>query len=378
MPSKQRGEELRKIIKSIRDGTFEYEGKEQVLTNWAQYDQAQIYEMANYLDNIRDLVSEAYKRIKERTSPRKRGPGRPPTDPADIAKTLLLQTYTESSNRVAEGFLLLFREKLDISRHFSYKTIERGYDREAVNKILDEIVVITNESVEGEEETFSFDGTGFSASNKENYADKRQKQNSKKGSKKSKSVSKEQAADSFPESNSAAKKGFSYSVMGIGVQYKLISGISISPDHSVGETTMFPEAFNQTLNCHPNLDGVLGDGIYGCRWITDMVSANHATPHFLPRSNVTFKSRGAMGWYDMLYSLWEDPQEWLERYHMRSISETVNSMVKCRFGAPLRKRLDSRKETETRLKLVGHNIRRVGYLEIIDGVVPHWRGPGCT
>nr|QNO47930.1 hypothetical protein DBNCDMDK_00018 [Methanosarcinales archaeon ANME-2c ERB4] len=38
----------------------------------------------------------------------------------------------------------------------------------------------------------------------------------------------------------------------------------------------------------------------------------------------------------MLYSLWEDPQEWLENYHMRSISETVDSMVKCRFGAATR------------------------------------------
>ena len=173
MPTKQRGEELKKIVKGARDGTFEYKGKEQVKTNWAQYDQAQIHEMANYLNNIRDLVDLADKRIKERTPPRKRGPGRLPTDPADIAKTLLLQTYTESSNRVAEGFLLLFQEKLGISSHFSYKTIERGYDRESVNKILDEIVVITNESVEGKETTFSFDGTGFSASNKENYADKR-------------------------------------------------------------------------------------------------------------------------------------------------------------------------------------------------------------
>jgi len=76
MPPQQRGEELQKIIKSIRDGTFEYESKEPVTTNWAQYDQAQIHEMANYLDNIRDLVEEADKRIKERTPPRKRGPGR--------------------------------------------------------------------------------------------------------------------------------------------------------------------------------------------------------------------------------------------------------------------------------------------------------------
>ncbi|RLG25393.1 hypothetical protein DRN77_00205 [Methanosarcinales archaeon] len=75
--------------------------------------------------------------------------------------------------------------------------------------------------------------------------------------------------------------GFSYPVMGVGVQYKLISGMSISPDHSIGETTMFPEAFGQTLDYHPNLDGILGDGIYGCRWITNLVSENNATPHFL-------------------------------------------------------------------------------------------------
>ncbi len=233
---KNRARNQRGIIKNIRDGTFKYESKWPVKTNWTQYDQAQIHKMAKYLDNIRDLVDEAYKRIKERTPPGKRGPGRPPIDSADIAKALLLQTYTESSNSVAEGLLLLFREKLNIRRHFSYKTIEREYDREPVNEILDEIVIITNESVERKETTFSFDGTGFSASNKENYADKRQKQNSKKNYKKSKSASNGQADDSFPESNSTTKKGFSYSVMGVGVKYKMISGISISPDRSVGET----------------------------------------------------------------------------------------------------------------------------------------------
>ena len=55
-PPKQRGEELKKIIKSVRDGTFEYDSKDPVKTDWAQYDQAQIYEMINYLNNIRDLV----------------------------------------------------------------------------------------------------------------------------------------------------------------------------------------------------------------------------------------------------------------------------------------------------------------------------------
>ena len=136
MPPRYRGEELRKLIKTIRDGTFEYSNRESAKTNWAKYDSAQIKELAYYLDNLRDLVDEAERRMDERIPPKKRGSGRPPIDASDIAKILLLQTYSESPNRVAEGFLLLFREKLGISEHFSYKTIERGYNRDAVNKIL--------------------------------------------------------------------------------------------------------------------------------------------------------------------------------------------------------------------------------------------------
>ena len=46
-------------------------------------------------------------------------------------------------------------------------------------------------------------------------------------------------------------------------------------------------------------------------------------------------------------------------------------MVMAKFGAPLKKRLEARKVTETRLKSVAHNVRRIGYLEIMDGIVPH-------
>ncbi len=372
MPPKHVGEEIRELVKQVRDGTFEYKNRDKAEINWAKYDSAQIKEMANYLNNLRDIVDEADNRIRSRTIPEKRGPGKPETNPADVAKMLLLQTYTESPNRVAEGLLLLFKEKLGISHHFSYKTIERGYDRNKVDKILDEVVAITNECVESEEKNCSFDGTGFSASNKENYANKRQKQNSKKSQKKSQSVNEDQSDDSFPMTNSTSNMGFSYCVMGIGVKHKLISGISISADHSIGETTMFPDVYYQTLQSYPNLENALGDGIYSARWITDMVSKSNVTPYFLPKSNVTFKSKGFAGWYDMLFSLWKDPQMWLEQYHMRSISETVNSMVKCRFGATLRKRLDPRKATETKLKLVAHDIRRIGYIEILDGIKPHW------
>ena len=117
---------------------------------------------------------------------------------------------------------------------------------------------------------------------------------------------------------------------------------------------MFPEVFEYTLQCNFNMMNALGDRIYGCRWITDPVSTNGVTPYFLPCSNVTFRNKGFAGWSDMLYSICEDMQEWLKHYHMRSISKTVNSMIMCRFGDPLRKRLDAHKVTETRLKNVAH------------------------
>ena len=376
MPSKYAGEELRAIIKKVRDGTFEYKNRDKSEINWAKYDYAQIKEMADYLNNIRDIVNEADSRIKSRTIPDKRGPGKPETNPADIAKLLLLQTYTESPNRVAEGLLFLFQEKLGISEHFSYKTIERGFDRKKVNIILDEVVAITNECVKDDEKDASFDGTGFSASNKVNYADKRQKQNSNKSRTKAQPAKDDESDDSFPVTNATSNKGFSYCVMGIGVKHKLISGMSVCANHSRGETTMFPDVYYQTLQSYPNLENALGDGIYSARWITDLVSKSNVTPFFLPKSNVTFQSKGFAGWYDMLFSLWKDPQIWLEQYHMRSISETVNSMVKCRFGATIRKRLEPRKETETKLKLVAHDIRRIGYIEALDDITPHWPRTG--
>ena len=43
-----------------------------------------------------------------------------------------------------------------------------------------------------------------------------------------------------------------------------------------------------------------------------------------------------------------------------------------KFGVHLRKRLDARKVTETRLKNVAHNVRKMGYLEIIDGIRLNW------
>ena len=81
----------------------------------------------------------------------------------------------------------------------------------------------------------------------------------------------------------------------------------------------------------------------------------------------------------MQYLLWEDPQGWLEEYPnaFNLGNGQFDGKVQV-WRSHSRKQLVSRKATETRLKLVAQDIRRVGHLEIMGDVVPHWCGQGYT
>ena len=64
----------------------------------------------------------------------------------------------------------------------------------------------------------------------------------------------------------------------------------------------------------------------------------------------------------MLYLLWEDPQGVVRRVsYMFDLGNDLNRGRRLRRGS----------------KFVGHNIRRVRYLEVMGDVVPHWR-EGCA
>ena len=64
----------------------------------------------------------------------------------------------------------------------------------------------------------------------------------------------------------------------------------------------------------------------------------------------------------MLCDFINNTQEWLETYHTRSISESVNSMIKRKMPCKIKKRLPRRKRTEEYLKINAHNLRQFNYL----------------
>lgn len=350
----QRGKFLRKLVDQVRQHEYPYEKRPEKKVNWSAYDLAQVNEIADMLDLIRELVDAADARIRRRRPPQKRGPGRPPTDPADVTKILLAQTYFGVSNRVAEGMLRLFWRNLGIRSTFSYKTIERGYDREAVNELLDEVRALSNVPIQGLEEAFSIDGTGTPTRMKQNYAKDRERQNRDRKDE----DGTEAADDGFPKGH----HDYVYSVAVVGAKFKLYASYQNSTDHSKGEQGFLPDAVAETKALHPEMKMLSGDAAFAFRRACDLVEEAGAVPRFLPKKNLTLKSHGSGAWVRMLLALSHDPDKWLKEYYLREASETVNSMVKMEHPYPLKKRLDARRRTEDHLRSVDHNVRRICYL----------------
>lgn len=379
MNRKQRGDFVRKIITQVREKEFPYEGRPKEKINWNDYDVAQCREIADMIELIRELVDSAVDHIEAMVPPGRKQPGRPPRSASDIAKVLLLQSYLGVPNRVAEGLIYLFSEKLGLTEEFSYKTIERGYDRESVDKILDVVFTLTNEPVRELEKVFSADGSGSPTSNKQNYAQDRKRQN--RGQSTGRNASSKLPGkdtppdDRWPAPPFDAQHDYVYKVAIIGTKYKLFAGWKSTSDHSLGETSLFPEVIAQAIEHHPNMEQILGDGIFATRPICKIAGEYGIAPRFLPRRNVTLRRKGVKEWVDMLWALSEDPQGWLRDYHMRSISETGFSMLTRANPQPLRKRLDPRKETEDFLRAVCHNIKRLCYLRYLAGIVPVFSEP---
>ena len=350
-------EELRETVSRVRKGEFPYKEKDPKKIDFAEYNQAQINEIADILETIRNIVDAADKRMQK--TPRQKGPGRPSAPVKDVVKVLLMQSYFGVSNRVAQGFLRLFKEKLGIASDFSYKTIERSYDPERNKELLEEVFAITNEVGNSKENKFSIDGTGDPATMKVNYETKRAQQRSRGAIDKTR-----QCFDAFP----GKKRDFQYSVFSVGVTSKVIGGFCTTDDHSLGELSLFREVIEDTVDNCPKFDTLCGDGLYANRVVCALLQEHAVAAFLLPRSNVTFRSKGVALWKNMLYDLAENPQKWLESYHSRSISESVNSMLKRREPTKIRKKLSLRKETEEILKFNIHNVRQICYLQYL---APH-------
>jgi len=352
--NKRAQEDLERIIRDIKQTDdkelcrkFEYESKEKrglkETIDWVSYSTAQLREIDNFLVLVRNMTEEASGELWPLINPKGRE-GRPSKSACDRAKAILIQQYFMATDMLTAGIMWFLREKLDVREELTPKDIERSYNDPAVIAILMEIFCMTNGPARSRETEFSIDGTGMPTSIKQNYANDR--------------------------SDEKKKATYEMLIGMVGVHTKLFTAAAMQGPGS--ESPCLPPLLEETASLYDEINLVNGDAGYLSRENCRAIAEKGAIPRIFPKTGITLDAKGVFAYTKMLLALISDPQKWLEDYHKRSISESVNSSFKRKFLRPLSRRIDARRNVEAYARVVAYNIRRLSYLHYLQDMEILW------
>ncbi len=104
-----------------------------------------------------------------------------------------------------------------------------------------------------------------------------------------------------------------------------------------------------------------------------LVVSKGGVPFFMPKSNSTARARHPRAWKNMIREFMNNLEEWLKKYHMRSVIEALFSSVKKRLKSYLRAVKKRTQRKELSLKVVAYNVRQVLYIQAAEYLnLPLW------
>jgi transposase len=331
---------------NITANSFKYEPKPAKKRDWFSYNEAQVNETNDFLVLVKNMVDDARRNMSYILF-RARLPGQQPKSPFDLTKAVLVQQYFQASNRVAAGLARIFKEKLGIEQDITYKDLERAYSNQDVQDILNEVLKMSNEPIRNRETKFSIDGTGLPASIKQNYANDREDDK---------------------------KKAMYRLLIGmVGVEYKMFSSYTMNGAGS--ECRFLVPLLEETAGMFERVDLVVADAGYFSHDNCNKIAEYGAIPRIYPHIDAVINAHGSFAKKMMLMDLIGDAQKWLGEYHNRSISESVNSVMTCRFPRPLLKRRIDRMDNEGAYRVCAYNLRMLLYNHYTKNIDVKWLMP---
>ena len=296
--------EFRRLVPKLREKGF-YKSQEKRLIEWKEYNLSQINEV-KILDKIKVLVDTFD--AKNTTSF-----GRPPTNPKDLAKAILVAELLSLPERQAQGWVNLLASKVGIKSCLDDRTIGRAYNRLEVLFILKQVFEKTKTS----DGKLMGDGTGLETTRKQNYETEK-------------------------------KKTKNYLV-------------SIVDSREIVQAFEMNNKECQTM--HSLIENVKGtslclDAGFIDRELTRKISELGMKPFIFPKKNLDIN--GSIYWKNMFLELFQNTQEWLKEYHQRSHTESFHSSFK-RKNKPLMKFNSFSKLVQLTARIIIHNLRKQSY-----------------
>jgi len=296
--------EFRRLVPKLREKGF-YKSQEKRAIEWKEYTLSQINEV-KILDKIKELV-DTFDAINIKSF------GRPPTNPKDLSKAILVAELLSLPERQAQGWINLLASKVGIKSNLDDRTIGRAYSRLEVLSILKQVFDKTKTS----DGKLMGDGTGLETTRKQNY-----------------------------ESEKNKTENYLVSIID---SREIVQSFKMNNKECITMHSLVKNVKGKSL-C---LDAGFVD-----RELTRKISELGMEPFIFPKKNLDLN--GSIYWKNMFLELVKNTQEWLKEYHQRSHTESFHSSFK-RKNKPLMKFNSFSKLVQLTARIIIHNLRKQNY-----------------
>ena len=300
---------FRRLIPQLREKGF-YKSQVKRTIRWKEYTISQINEV-KLLDKIKTLV-DTFDAVNTRSF------GRPPTNPKDLTKAILVAELLGLPERQAQGWINLLASKVGINSFLDDRTIGRAYNRLEVLFILKKVFDNTKTS----DGKLMGDGTGLETTRKQNY-------------------------------ESEKKKTENYLVSIIDSR-EIVQAFDINNKECPTMHHLIYEVKGTSLR----LDAGFVD-----KELTRKLGELGIKPFIFPKKNLNLN--GNIYWKKMFLELFHDTQSWLKEYHQRSHAESFHSSFK-RKNKPLMKFNSFSKLVQLTARIIIHNLRKQSYYSQLE------------
>ncbi len=131
--------------------------------------------------------------------------------------------------------------------------------------------------------------------------------------------------------------------------------------------------FKRLIKDLPCLNKVAGDKAYSSRVNCQAVADKKGKPFLCFKANATGKAKGYPAWQISFNAYMDNPKEWMDEYHIRSIVEAVFSSIKRCLGSDIKSIKGWLKRRELAIKVLVYNIKRVLYIKKAEELgIPLW------
>ncbi len=309
---------------------FKYKSRAKSSQDWNSYDLAQTKEFILFQEILAEIIDSLIHFI-----PFLGKEGRPFMDLKDMIFCCVMRVYLNKSLRRNIGYLYVAQRNGYIGKVPHYNTVARYYNNEILPSSLKHLIEQSGRTLKeietdlDVETAFTIDSSGFSTSLFERWFNVRlQKKTKKRLWKKAHIVS--------------------------GVKTNIICAIDISPGYY--HDSLYLEKLVKITAKNFNFKEISGDGAYCSRKNMKIVSELGGVPYFRFPKNYTRKSRGCDIWNRMAFFYQKHKQKYLEKYHLRSNSESLNNSIKRKMGMSLYCKKERAQINEILCKCLAHNI----------------------